>query len=269
VIGALLFLGALAVFAQPSERPKFEVAAIKPAGPTGPRFVRPLPGGRLSAMAPVRLLIQNAYSLFPFQIVGGPDWLSSERYEIDAKVDGNPANDELLLMLQSLLEERFQLKTHRETKELPVYSLVPAKNGPRLPPPKEGNCTASGEHLPSTLGRTIISFPCGRLRIGIGGSDSVIKGGNVVMAELIRILSTMMGRTVVDKTGFTGAFDVEMHFIPDTATAGLPDTDPSAPDPARATIFTALQENLGLKLESTKGAVALLVIDHVERPTGN
>ena len=89
------------------------------------------------------------------------------------------------------------------------------------------------------------------------------------MAELVRALTTMMGRTVIDKTGFTGAFDVEMHFIPDTATAGLPDADPSASDAARATIFTALQETLGLKLESTKGPVVLLVIDHVERPTGN
>src|SRR5262249_4322574 len=124
------------------ERPKFEVASVKPATDQGFQRVRPLPG-RLSAIASVRLLMQNAYTLQPFQIVNAPEWAGSERYEIEAKAAGDPGRTQLFLMLQSLLEDRFQLKTHHETRDLPVYRLVATKGGPKLPAPKEGGCAES------------------------------------------------------------------------------------------------------------------------------
>jgi uncharacterized protein (TIGR03435 family) len=110
-------------------------------------MVRPLPG-RLTASAPLRLLMQNAYTVQPFQIAGGPAWINSERYEIEAKADGNASRAEMFLMLRSLLEDRFQLKIHREIKELPVYALVAAKSGFKLPPPKEGSCVSPPPDAP-------------------------------------------------------------------------------------------------------------------------
>jgi len=142
-IGALLLLAAtaIAILAQPGSRPKFEVASVKPAMDMGFMRVRALPG-RLSATSSVRLLMQNAYTLQPFQIVNGPGWLESERYEIEAKANGDVGRAQIFLMLQSLLEERFQLKVHRETRELPVYALTAARGGLKLPAPKEGSCVA-------------------------------------------------------------------------------------------------------------------------------
>jgi hypothetical protein len=138
VTAALLpAITAFAVFGQPVARPTFEVASIKPSPGRSLRMVRPLPG-RLTADAPVRLLMQNAYTVQPFQIVGGPAWTDSEQYEIEAKAGGNASRAQMFLMLQSLLEDRFQLKSHRETRELPVYALVAARRGLKLPHPKEG-----------------------------------------------------------------------------------------------------------------------------------
>lgn len=269
----LLAVAASGAFGQSATRPKFEVAAVKPSQEMRFTRIRPLPGGRLTATAPLRLLMQNAYGLFPFQIVGGPDWIKSDRYEIDAKAEGNPSKDQLLVMLQTLLEDRFQLKTHRETKEMAVYTLVPAKGGPKLPAAKEGSCVTpvpGGPPLPPGL------VPeCGRIRIMMEASGARLQGGQVPLTELVGILATVMGRPVIDKTGFTGTFDLQMDFIPDLATAGLPmrpgssDGAPSAPNPETPTIFLAIQEKLGLKLESTRAPVETMVIDHVERPSGN
>src|SRR4029453_4123376 len=135
--------GALGQTPAPAVRPQFEVASIKPS-PFFDRImsVRPLPG-RLTADATLQGLMQYAYGVQPFQGVGGPSWLTSARYEIDARAGATANRDEIFLMLQSLLDERFQLKTHRETKELPVFTLVVDKAVPRLPPPKDGGCVDS------------------------------------------------------------------------------------------------------------------------------
>ena len=154
IVAAAMLVGitAFALFGQPAARPKFEVASIKPSQEQRFMMVRPLPG-RLTASAPVRLLMQNAYTVQSFQIVGGPAWIDSERYAIEAKADGNASRAEIFLMLQSLLEDRFQLKIHRETRELPVYALVPARGGLKLPPPKEGSCVESSDGHDSRAGR--------------------------------------------------------------------------------------------------------------------
>ena len=163
----------LALFGQQVPRPKFEVASVKPALPQGLMLVRPLPG-RLAANATLQMLMQNAYAVQAFQIEGGPGWINSDRFEIEAKADGNATRDQIFLMLQSLLEERYQLTFHREMRELPVYALVAAKGGFKLPSPQEGACVeptpdtppdwAGGIMAPPQAGRPPLTR-CGAVRV--------------------------------------------------------------------------------------------------------
>ena len=254
-----LALAAAALFAQSADRPKFDVAAIKPAESRGMMFVRPLPGGRLTVNAPVRLILMNAYSLQFSQVIGAPDWLSSEPYAIEAKADGNPTREQLMLMLQTLLEDRFQLKAHRESRELPIYALTVAKNGPKLPAPKDGGCT-----VPGTPPTDAALPPCGQVRIAMSPAGVVMQGGRATMSELARVLAIPLSRPVVNRTSLAGNFDIRLQFTDDG-----PGATPPPPDAVNPTIFTAIQEQLGLRLEATKGSVEVLVIDHIERPTAN
>jgi len=270
----------LALFGQQVPRPKFEVASVKPALPQGLMLVRPLPG-RLTANATLQMLMQNAYGVQAFQIEGGPGWAKSDRFQIDAKADGNATRDQMLLMLQSLLEERYQLTFHREIRELPVYALVAARGGLKLPFPQEGACVeptpdtppdwAGGIMAPPQAGR--VPLPrCGAVRLMLEPGGARALGGKVRMAEFARTLSMVTDRPVIDRTGFGSFFDVQMMFLPDASTPAMP---PPPPDVAAAlelktpSILSALQEQLGLKLESTRGPVEVMVIDHAERPSGN
>ena len=143
----LLAIGGCAVFAQSNVRPQFEVASVKPSSSRSVANVRPLPG-RLTADASLKILIQYAYGVQPFQVVDAAGWLQPGRYEIDAKSDGKATRNQMFLMLQSLLEDRFQLKVHRETREMPVYALVTSKGGLKLPPPKGADCVDSVKMRP-------------------------------------------------------------------------------------------------------------------------
>lgn len=276
----LLAVTALAVWGQPAARPKFEVASVKPSQESRFMSVRPLPG-RLTANAPVRLLMQNAYAVQAFQIQDGPAWINSEYYDIDAKTDGNAGRAQTFLMLQSLLEDRFGLKIHRETRDLPVYTLLTAKGGAKLAPPKDGTCvdsapdgllqSAGGRVPPPGAGPPALA-PCGGLRVMLDVGGAKMLGGKVAMPELVRTLSMTLGRTVIDKTGLTGLYDVKLEFLPDEATAALPPPPPGAAttlDSNNPSILTALQEQLGLRLEPAKGPVEVIVVDHVERPATN
>ena len=263
------------------DRPKFEVASIQPSVEQASLMAVRALAGRLVADASVRLLIRNAYTVQPYQIVGGPGWTNSDRYAIEAKANGNASRAEMFLMLQALLEDRFQLKTHRETKELPVYALVSARSGLQLPPPKEGGCVSpapdappdwsEGRMLPPGQSQPFL-INCGSVSVGLGIPGARMQGGKIAMPEFIRTLSAVLGRTVVDKTGFTRLFDVRLDFLPDETTVAMP---PPPPDVAASleskvpSILTALQEQLGLRLESTKGPVEVLVIDSVAKPTPN
>jgi uncharacterized protein (TIGR03435 family) len=277
----LLAVTAFVVFGQPAPRPKFEVASVKPSQEQRFQRVLPVPG-RLTADASVRLLMQNAYTVQPFQIIGLPEWANSAHYEIEAKAAGNASRAQIFLMLQSLLEDRFSLKTHRETKDLPVYALVAAKGGLKLAPPKEGACVdptpnadpewAGGRMRPPGEGQPPAPR-CGSVAVMLEPAGARMQGGKIAMAELVRVLSMVLDRAVVDKTGFTRLFDVQLHFQPDETTAALPPPPPDdtgAPLDARSpSIVTALPEQLGLRLESAKGPVEVIVVDRIERPSAN
>jgi uncharacterized protein (TIGR03435 family) len=227
--------------------------------------------------------MQNAYAVPPFQIEGGPPWIDTERYAVDAKAGNNASRAQTFLMLQSLLEERFQLKTHRETRELPVYTLVAARSGLKLPPPKEGGCLNLVADAPPDWaeGRMAGRMPppepgqspsprCGSVNVILASSGARMQGGQIPMPEFVRVLSTVLGRTVIDKSGFTKLFDVRLDFLPDETTPALPAPPPGvAPLDFSLSILTAIQQQLGLRLESAKGPVEVIIVDHVERPSAN
>ena len=273
----LLAIGACAVFAQSNVRPQFDVASVKPSFTRSVANVRPLPG-RLTADASLRILIQYAYGVQPFQVVGAPGWMQSERYQIEAKADGNVSRDRMFLMLRMLLENRFQLKTHRETRDLPVYALVAAKGGLKLPPPKEGGCVDSVEDAPAEWAGGRMAAPgeapsakprCGSAGLTLGPpAGARMQGGKIAMPELVRRLSLLLDRSVIDKTGFAELFDLQLDFVPDETTPAMP---PPPPDSgiSGSSIPQALRQQLGLQLESTKGPVEVIVVDHAERPSGN
>ncbi len=256
-------------------RLQFEVASVKPAAPDQHgTFIHASPGGRLDIHnMPLKELIVLAWRIQPFQVSGGPSWIESAHYDISAKSEGNPQQGENFLMVQSLLTDRFQLKIHHETKELPVYALVVAnkdgKLGPQLTESKEGSCTQfdpSKPPPPPEPGKPP-ALGCGGMWMG---PDRITAVG-IPISQLSPVLSRILGRTVVDKTGLTGNYDVKAQWTPDQSQLQALPADEPVPqfDPNGPSIFTALQEQLGLKLESQKGPVEILVIDHVEKPSEN
>ena len=281
VVAALIIAATtLALFGQQAPRPQFEVASVKPALPESVMWLRPLPG-RLTASATLQMLIQNAYAVQPFQIEGGPGWIDSDRFEIEAKADGNATRDQMFLMLQSLLEQRYQLRFHREMRQLPVYVLVAPTGGLKLPSAQAAACVeptpdtppdwAGGRMVPPQA-RPAPPARCGAVRVMLEPAGAQMQGAKIPASELARTLSLVMDRTVIDRTGFGGLFDLQMTFLPDESTPAMP---PPPPDVAAAlesktpSILSALQEQLGLKLESTRGPVEVIVIDHAERPSAN
>ncbi len=303
-IAALLFPVAVGLFKAPLGRaqsqtgpkPSFEVASVKIAEncgnvrpgsglkiPLGPSYQ---PGGRYFACSSLNYVIMDAYQLDPFlPLTGGPGWIKDTFFLIEAKAEGNPGKDQMRLMVQSLLEERFKLKTHRETKAAPVYLLVTAKGGPKLQPAKDakGNPIAS---LPSAEDRQKIfeemkeaksrSFP----DFDIPGSYSIVMkptgheftGRAMTTGELADALFSIVGmRKVVDKTGLAGLYDFKLVYanpFRQQGTSSAADSTPAA-EPSAPAIFTALQEQLGLRLISDKAPLECPVIDHVQKPSEN
>ncbi|HMD34122.1 MAG TPA: M56 family metallopeptidase [Vicinamibacterales bacterium] len=260
--------------------PQFEVASIKPNKSGEPKVqIQTLPGGRFIATnVTVRFLLQYAYGLQPSQMIGGPAWLSDDRFDIAAtggSADGNAFEAEKLgapgrtqLMLRSLLAERFKLEVHAESREMPVFALVLANKdrslGPQL---KRSTLDCSGPEPPKPAAN---APPCG-IRIG-GGPGTMVVGG-ARMSQLASSLTAWAGRLVVDRTGLEGAFDLKLSWTPDqipqgldkkVAAGGLAPADPNGPS-----LVTAVQEQLGLKLESQKSPVEILVIDRAEHPVEN
>jgi uncharacterized protein (TIGR03435 family) len=238
----------------PTASLEFEVASIKlidPSESAGGRLEL-LPGGRFVATSlPLRTIILRAYDVKDYQLLGAPDWLVKDRFAIQAKApEGSVSDAQMWLMVRRLLEDRFQLKMHRETKELPVYVLVVGKSGPKIQAAKD-------------------SLVQGGLGVGRGS----ITARSTTLANVAIALSRLLGRPVVDETQLSGNYEFKLHY--DQSSVGLPfsgprqESDATAPDATEPSIFTAVQEQLGLRLESTKGPVEVLVIDHVEKPSKN
>jgi uncharacterized protein (TIGR03435 family) len=255
---SLLPSGALAQTAP--EAPAFEVVSIKPskAGAGGPRM-SPSPGGLAAANVTVKMLIRAAYRVEESSMSGGPGWLDSAQYDVTAKTEQRATEEQLRLMLQKLLADRFQLRVHRETKPGSAYALVPSnKNAPGLRPANAAECAAD----------TRPANPCGRFRKSAQGQ---ITGEKVSMAELAHFLSAFTGLPVSDQTGLSGVFDISMRASSDDRVNGAGSKEPpgSDPDQSAPSIFTALREQLGLKLEPAKGAAEWLVIESAKKPSDN
>jgi uncharacterized protein (TIGR03435 family) len=203
-------------------------------------------------------------------VVGGPAWIDSEGYNIEAKPEDNTDQQHAWLMLQSLLADRFRLTLHRETRELPVYDLTARSTGIKLPAAKEATCVS---FQPGMTPRSIPgSVDCGYAPLLVTPTGLRMTGRKLHMADLVRELALTLGRPVMDKTGFTGEFDLNLNYTDDGAAKSPGPDDPSGnrmpPEPNLSIVFSAMQQ-LGLKLEAAKGPVEVLVVDHAERPTAN
>lgn len=242
--------------------PGFDVATVKAnVGASQIRNIRPEPGRLVVTNMPVKMLISWAYNVWDYQISGGPGWIESMSWDIEGKTEGKPNQDRMKLMMRALLSERFGLEVHRDTKEIPIYKLTVAKGGLKLRPLKEGDCIVfDPAHPPSTKGLTASDF-CGNITVGREGFEAT----SARMSELAVSFSEFMGRRVVDETGISGTFHVRLKFEPVEPDQG--DAPPTAE--AMASIFTALQEQTGLRLESGRGPVDVLIIDRVEKASGN
>lgn len=272
-----------------TDTPAFEVATVKPnkSAEFG-SFIRRQPGGRFNATnMPLRQLIVFAYQIRPFQLEGGASLLD-ERYDIVAKAEGDPPQvlpgtgpDQLMLMLRALLAERFKLAMHNETKELPIYALVLSRSDGRLGSQlkvSSTDCAALAEARrrggPAPAGPPPAPPKPGEIpQCGvIMGRGNVAMGG-FPLSQFANSLSNLVQRVVVDRTGLTGLYDLSVQFTPDQAQGppGLPPPGVELPsiDPNGPSLFTALQEQLGLKLESTRGPVEMYVIDHIEQPAAD
>ena len=273
--------GAVAIVAnaQQPASPAFEVETVKQnkSGDTN-GMLRRLPGGRVNATnMPLRPMITFAYQIAQYQLVGGPGWMATDRFDIVAKMDGNPdpvapgaGPDPVQLALQTLLADRFKLKVRRETREMDIYALVMAKPGggpgPNLKPTTQ-DCAALA--AAARRGGPPPAPPAPGSNVpfcGIQGAPGRIRFGGLPASQIVTALGGPAQRMVVDRTGLTGSWDFELNFAPEQR-GGPPGADVPAADPNAPSFFTAVQEQLGLKLESTKGPVEVLVIDGIERPT--
>jgi uncharacterized protein (TIGR03435 family) len=258
--------------------PSFEVASIKPS-PTGGHgrfFSTPDPGRLTATNVTTKMVIEFAYNVKDFQLTGGPGWIDSQGYDIEAKVEDSlvagleklprdARQDQIRLMLRSLLADRFKLTLTHETKELPMFALVVAKGGPKLTPtafvppdpngPKPSTPPQNGPHLMMGPGKiSAVAQPMNRL------------------ADLLAMEPDLGGRMVLDQTGIKGNYDFTVEFTQKAPFPNAPlpaGNSTTGADSSSLSIFTAIQEQLGLKLESTKGPVETYVIEHIEQPSEN
>jgi uncharacterized protein (TIGR03435 family) len=269
-------MASVVTFAQrplnPESAPTFEAATVKPNKSGGGPYASLLPGRLRLTFYSVQELVAFAYGVRPEQVVGKA---TTDRYDIEATTDGKtPIGQMAGPMLQALLKDRFRLILHHELRQLPVFELAIAKSGIRMPTTK-GDCAPSApEAAPKPApGESRTVFVCDHPRTGAKGLTRTLEGRGVSMTALAESLSrTELNRTVLNKTGLTQAFDVSLRWAVDPSVPGLDDDKGGArtkAENAEPSIFTALQEQLGLKLETSQGPVDVLVIDRSERPSQN
>jgi len=259
----LLALAATGIFAQsPPTRPAFdafEVATIKPVDPAlQGRYIRMQSVNRFYAKGfSLQALIAAAYSLSPRAISGGAPWTDSDRYDILASTPGDiqPNLDEQMTMLRKLLTDRFQLTFHREPKELPIFAITVAKGGSKLKP-----SAAPPGTLPELI-NTIYPDEKGGVHVMLPARNATIMQFAAMMQRAI------VDRAVVDQTGLSGTYDFDLEWTPDENQ--FSGNLPRSVEPTKPSLFAAMQEQLGLRLEATRGPVQTIVIDRVERPSEN
>lgn len=283
VVGCLLVVA----FVSGQSAPAFEVASIKrsPDAPFSFPGLMLQPGGRATSPGTnARQLVLVAYGLQDLQVVGGPQWMSGDLYAIDARAGANATRASVRLMLQALLKERFQLAAHLEKRDLPAFSLVLANRdgrlGPRLrrsgadcapiqappgvpppPPPPPG----PGPDFTPVLAQEPLGPTCGYISF-----PGWVSGRRLTMAHFVNALTQLTRRPVVDDTGLAGEFDLDVTFMPDQPVILNGGAAPPALSQSdRPPLFTAIQEDLGLKLEPRRRDVDVLVIDRIERPSEN
>jgi uncharacterized protein (TIGR03435 family) len=251
-LGVAVLWSSAALGQSTAVRPAFEVASVKPSKPGTPGFIGPAPGGQrfTATNASVRMLIIMAYNITDRQVSGGPGWIASEGYDIDAKAERPTTREQLYLMLQTLLADRFQLTLRRETREMPVYALVVDKAGSKL------KRHESQDGVPPVIK---------------GGGRGQVVFQNVPVSRLSWFLSTQVGRSVIDKTGLTGNYDFTLEWTRDSPSKDQgSDASPAvATDLGGPGIMTAVREQLGLRLESEKGPTEFLTIEHAKKPAEN
>ncbi len=279
VVAALLLALAVVLSAQaPEPQRGFDVVSIKPSQSSAPGGGLRFNPGRVEwTNTTLKNLIRMAYQRFGFdprEIVGGPGWIDSEQFHIIATADQPPSNradgfpEELLAMIRSLVEDRFKVVVHNEQRDAQIYALVLARTDGKTGIALRQVPDACAEAMKAMSERTPRSGPppC-----SFGATAGRLIGTGVTLTMFGHVLSNFVGRNVVDRTGLSGSYDIELTFDPASAAKAPPGAPPgpSPTDDTKPSIFTALQEQLGLKLESTRGPIDVLVIDQAERPTAN
>jgi uncharacterized protein (TIGR03435 family) len=263
--------------AQSNASASFEVAWIKPHDPKNEGHRDNFARGRYTGRnVSIKTLIERAYGISDYQLFGAPTWASSETFDIDAKVEDSAIpelqklsptqrTERIKLIFQAMLVDRFNLKIAHETKELPIYALVVAKNGPKLSPTKLPPLSSDGTSAQQANRGSDVTG---------NGSDFTAVANGVTLAQLAAILARepeLGGRVVQNQTGLLGEYDFTLRWTRENLTAPRgTETDTSAtPDSSGPSLFAALQQQLGLRLEPKKGQADTIVIEHVERPSGN
>ena len=246
----------------------FEAASIKRNASRDTRTRFETPPGRLNAVnVPLRFVIRQAYRMSEARIIGGPSWLDSDRFDILATAASGTTADGIRDMLRSLLQERFRLALHMETREMAVYDLVVARAGGALGPNLRRSSTDCSGKASSMVGGRV---QCGLL-VSQGSGSASLRGGGTTIASFTRLLGDFLDRPVNDRTGLAGAFDLELQFTaPASATPGAPVPGGLATATGLddiPTVFTAIQEQMGLRLNPQQGRADVLVIDSVSSPT--
>lgn len=247
----LLLLCVLSACLQAADAPAFDVASIRPHAPDDSRFVVHMPAnGHFSCTGSVaKLVMMLAYDVQESQISGGPGWLDTEKWDIDAQRDDREPHsvEETRRMLQTLFEQRFSLQVHRSTEPRPAYLLTVSKGGPKFKAREQE-------------GSTNIHVTPNSIRLEAGTLD-----------RLAQLLATALGRPVIDETHLTGRYDLDLQWDDaPVAAGGVPGLDQAAaPGNDRGSIFTAIQNQLGLRLEPQRAPVEVIVIDRIERPSAN
>lgn len=252
---AILLLSAVAGLSQDktdtAPRLEFDVASIKPSQP-GARGggIKPLPGGQtyIATNVPVKLMIKLMFHLNDSQISGGPSWLNTDLYDVEAKADRPHSLDELHIMFQNLLKDRFKLQFHNETRTLRAFALVVEKSGPKL-----------------TLNQSPENFDIPVQPTGFGKLSAT----HCSMSYFSWILSQFLDQPVLDQTGLDKFYDFKLEWTPELPPNMAGRQDLNLPPTSGPDIFTAVREQLGLRLESRKGPVQVMVIDHIEKPSEN